>query len=162
MPMRPFSWGAIMRLFAIAAAGILLMSQTAFASDASDVAATVQKYDDAFNKGDGASANALCTNDALILDDFAPHIWQGQKACSAWWDALGAHDQAEGNTGDIVKLGKPLHLSVTGDRAYAVYPTRYTYKKKGKPVLEHGEWTLVLQRSAGSWRIAGWAWAMQE
>src|SRR5439155_643924 len=56
-------------------------------------------------------------------------------------------------------IGKALHLAVTGDRAYAVYPTRYSYTQNGKPVKEEGVWTFALQKVADGWRIAGWAWA---
>jgi hypothetical protein len=50
-------------------------------------------------------------------------------------------------------------VTVTGDRGYAVYPSHYSYKLNGKSVVEQGVWTFAMQKAAGGWRIAGWAWA---
>jgi hypothetical protein len=102
---------------------------------------------------------ALCTAQTIIIDDFVPHSWQGATACADWVSALGAYALSKGITNENVTLDKPWHVTVTGDRAYAVYATHYTYKVKGKPVTERGVWTFALQKLAGGWRIAGWAWA---
>lgn len=53
----------------------------AFASDNPEVMATVRQYDDAFNNGDMKAWKALCSDQAIIIDDFAPHVWQGANAC---------------------------------------------------------------------------------
>jgi hypothetical protein len=138
----------------------LLCSTTASATDADDALKVVKQYDDAFNKNDGKTANALCTADATIIDDFAPHIWTGANTCSVWWDALDVYDKKEGITDEVVKFGKPWRNVVTGDRAYIVVPATYTYKQNGKPVKEIGSnWALVLQKTAAGWKLAGWSWA---
>jgi len=136
-----------------------LATAPAFASDNAEVMATVKQYNDSFNKGDVAAAAALCSAQTTIIDDFAPYAWQGANTCTEWAAALAAADKAGGITNEKVTLGKPWHVSVTGDRGYAVYPTHYSYKRKGKPVTEQGVWTFALQKSADGWRIVGWAWA---
>lgn len=147
-----------MRITLLALAAAILVTP-ALATDKADVIATIKMYNDDFNKGDNASANALCAAQPIIIDDFAPHAWQGASACSDWANALAVYDQSLGITNEKVTLDKPWHVTVTGDRAYGVYTTHYTYKKKGKPVSEQGVWTFALQKLAGGWRIAGWAWA---
>ena len=129
------------------------------ASDESDVAATIQQYNDDFNKGDPKSAAALCAEHSVIIDDFAPHLWQGATACQDWSDALAALEKKMGISNDRVTRGKAWHIAVTGDRAYAVYPTEYSYKLNGKPTMEKGVWSFALQKGSTGWRIAGWAWA---
>jgi len=131
----------------------------ALASDKTDIAATINQYNDAFNKNDAKTANALCTSQTVIIDDFAPHAWQGATTCDDWWKALGVSDKNQGISNEIVTLGKAWHLTVTGDRGYAVYPTHYSYKLNGKAVVEQGVWTFAMKKEAGGWRIAGWAWA---
>ena len=128
-------------------------------SEEAAVAATIQQYNDDFNKGDAKSATALCTEHAVIIDDFAPHLWQGATTCQDWSDALAALEKKSGMSNDRVTLGKAWHVSVTGDRAYAVYPSRYSYKLNGKPMAENGVWTFAMQKGQSGWRIAGWAWA---
>lgn len=136
-----------------------LAATPALASDTADIAATVNKYNDSFNKGDTATFASLCSAQTIIIDDFAPHAWQGANACMDWANALMANDKAAGITNEKVTLGKTWHVSATGDRGYAVYTTTYTYKLKGKPTTEHGVWTFALHKQAQGWRIAGWAWA---
>jgi len=147
-----------MRTTILALAAALAVTP-AFASDKADVMSTATQYNDDFNKGDTKSAVALCAAQTIIIDDFAPHAWQGASACSDWANALAAYDKSKGITNEIVTLGKPWHVSVTADRGYAVYPAHYTYKMNGKPVTEQGVWTFALQKLAAGWRITGWAWA---
>jgi ketosteroid isomerase-like protein len=136
-----------------------LAATSAAASDKSDVEAAINRYNDSFNKDDAKAAEAICTPQTFIIDDFAPHAWQGVTTCSDWWNALGADNKKNGITGPNVTLGKAWHITVTGDRAYAVYPTHYAYKLKGKPTTEAGVWTFALQKMSDGWHIAGWAWA---
>lgn len=145
------------RLILALAAGIAALP--AAASDMADVAATVNQYNDDFNKGDVKAAVALCTGHTLIIDDFPPHAWQGANSCMDWANALAAYDKKGGISNEVVTLAKALHLTVTGDRAYAVYPARYSYTQNGKPIKEQGVWTFALEKQVGGWRIAGWAWA---
>ena len=144
---------------AILALTSALAATPALASDRADIASTVNKYNDSFNKGDTATFSSLCSPQTTIIDDFAPHSWQGANACMDWANALMASDKAAGITNEKVTLGTAWHVSVTGDRGYAVFPTTYTYKLKGKPTTEHGVWTFALQKQSAGWRIAGWAWA---
>lgn len=136
-----------------------LVAGPAVASDNDDVMATVKHYDQAFNKSDMKAWNGLCTDSAVIIDDFAPHVWQGATACGDWWSALDTYMKQHGITNGTVTMGTPWHVEITGDRGYAVYPVHFAFRLKGKPVAEPGVWTLTLQKLAPGWRIAGWAWA---
>ena len=148
------------KLIPITAMALALLAATpATASDTSDVVAVINHYNDSFNKNDAKAADALCTSQTIIIDDFAPHAWQGASTCADWWNALAADSKKRGITEPKVTLGKAWHITVTGDRAYAVYSTPYHYKLNGKPTTEPGVWTFALQKMADGWRIAGWAWA---
>lgn len=149
----------IVRLSVIALPLAIMTATGAFASDKSDVMSVINRYNDDFNKNDAKSAAAICSPQMTIVDDFAPHAWQGATACMDWWAALGADNKKNGITEPKVTLGKAWHVSVTGDRAYAVYPTHYDYKLNGKPVTEQGVWTFAMQKMSDGWHIAGWAWA---
>lgn len=137
----------------------ILTASGAAASDKTDVVAAINRYNDDFNKGDAKSGAAICTPQTFIIDDFAPHAWQSATTCMDWWNALDADSKKQGITDPKVTLGAAWHVAVTGDRAYAVYPTHYSYKKNGKPVIEQGVWTFALQKMSDGWHIAAWAWA---
>jgi ketosteroid isomerase-like protein len=148
------------RFFALACSLTLAMPSRAIASPATDAVAVVQQFVTAFNKGDANAEAALCTSPASILDDFAPHTWQGPTACADW--ASGYETWAKQNhvTAGRVIIAKPWHVDITGDRAYVVVPTTFAYKEQGKSVVQTGSvWTVVLVKAAAGWRITAWAWA---
>jgi len=150
-------------ILALAGAAALAVPAVApaFASDTADVMAAVKQYDAAFNNSDMKAWNALCADQTIIIDDFAPHVWQGASACGDWWNALDAADKKAGDSDLKVTLEKPWRVKVTGDAAYVVEPSVVAFKEKGKALTEHGVWTLALRKQSAGWRIAGWSWAQR-
>ena len=148
------------KMVAAAAVAASMMAAPVLASGADNALAVVQKYDDAVNANNKAAANAMCAPDAVIIDDFAPYVWQKPIACAVWWDALGAYDTAQGiGEPSHVKIGTPWRNVITGNRAYIVVPATYAYMRHGKPVVEAGAvWTVTLKKTASGWLITGWAW----
>lgn len=150
------------RLVAFATFMLLLTCapRPALATQESAVMATVHQFVDGFNRGDTKAELATCDAEASIIDDFAPHEWQGPTACADWASAYAADAQKEGATDGIVTLGKPWYLSVTGNRAYVVLPATFAWKDHGKPVTEaNSVFTVALRKSSAGWRITGWAWS---
>ena len=139
----------------------LLACATVSASEKTDVMAVVHKWVDGFNGGDTKSMSSMCTDDAIILDDFSPHVWQGSGACANWSKDYGAFAKASAITVPKVTVGQAKHLDVDAGYAYLVAPTTYTYSKDGKPVTESGMVAMTLHKTAGGWKISGWAWADQ-
>ena len=134
------------------ATALVALATPAIASDQSDIAAVVKAYNTDF-------AASYCAPGAAIIDEFAPHAWNGATACADWLKSFDADSKARGITEAIVTIGKPDVLKVEGDRGYAVYPAHYDFKMKGKPVHETGIWTFAFQKLSGSWKIAGWTWS---
>jgi ketosteroid isomerase-like protein len=137
----------------------LLAAGPAAATDKSDVMSVLHRWEDSFDKGDFKSMAALCTDDASIIDDFPPHEWHGAGTCARWSSDFQDFAKAGDITAPIVTLGKAWHVDVSGDRAYIVAPTTFSYQQKGKPVREKGIVTVAMQKSASGWHITGWAWA---
>jgi ketosteroid isomerase-like protein len=139
---------------------ILLFAGAAFASDPSDVMKPVHQFIDGFNKGDAKSAIAACADEASIIDEFPPYEWHGAGACSTWASDYQVEVKKAGVTDGAVTLGEPKHVDVSGDHAYVVVPTTYTFKQNGKPMKESNAiMTITLQKSAPGWRITSWAWS---
>jgi hypothetical protein len=146
---------------AILAAFIVALAITSVAaSDQTDVMAVVHRFMDSMNKGDTKTAFATCATPASIVDEFPPYAWQGATACADWATDFDTFNKKNGITDPIATIGKPRHVDVTGDRAYAVIPATYAYKEKGKKVTESGSvLTAALQKSSAGWVITGWAWS---
>jgi ketosteroid isomerase-like protein len=152
------------RLAAAVAASIAFALLAPAAAPAAPHAAgamsAVYRWVDAFNRGDVMGTAAVCTSPSSVIDDFAPHVWQGPTGCADWAHAYAALAKSQSLTDGVVKLGAPWQAAVTGDRAYVVVPATFTYKLHGKPVTESGAvLTVALRRIGSGWRIAAWAWA---
>ena len=126
----------------------------------SAVLATVRQFVDGFNKADTKTMLATCADQTSILDEFPPYEWHGAGACAKWMGDYDTDAKKNGITDGVVTLSNPLHVDISGDRAYVVIPANYKFKQKGKPVGETGSIiTLAMQKSQVAWRITGWSWA---
>jgi ketosteroid isomerase-like protein len=150
-----------MKALATAVAVSMLACATASASDKSDVMGVVHQWVESFNKGDGKAAASFCADGALIIDDFAPHVWQGPGACASWYKDYSAFTARAQITGASVALGKRQHLDVDSGYAYLVIPTTLSYAKAGQPVTDKALVTMSLKKGTAGWQITGWAWADQ-
>ena len=149
-----------MRKLAFLVVMAALATTPAFASDQTDVMATIHQFVDGFNKGDAASALAACAEETSIIDEFAPHEWHGAGACAKWATDYEANAKKDGITDGVVTLGKPRHVEVAGEYAYVVIPSDYAFKKNGKPMKETASsFAFALHKGAKGWRITGWSWA---
>ena len=143
----------------IALLTIVLCAPAAILADQADVSAPVRQFIDGFNTGNVQAAFATYASGTItIVDEFAPHVWTGADAAHQWADAYDKHAQATGVTDGKVTYGKPTRTEVDGDVAYLVMPVVYLYKEHGKPLLEEGQMTVVLNHEAGGWKIRSWTW----
>ena len=78
-----------MRATAIIAALVwsMLAAVPASAGPAEDATGFVSKVMDQFNGGDAKAFVAAHEDDALIVDEFAPHLWTGAGSVRQWLDA---------------------------------------------------------------------------
>lgn len=143
----------------ILVAALVAFASPAYASDETDVMAVINKMNDAMNKNDNKTAASAYMASASIVDEFPPHYWNGANVFDAWSNDFGTFAKKQGDTDPLVTTGKPTTVSVEGDRAYAVVPSTFTFKEKGKKVTEHALWTFAMQKSGADWKIAAWAWA---
>ena len=124
-----------------------------------DPAAPVLQFIDGFNKGDTQSAfAAYATGPITIVDEFAPHIWSGPNAAHEWAAAYDKHAQTTGVSDGKVTYSKPSRIVQDAETAYVTLPAVYLYKQRGKPLKEEGQFTAVLNRESGAWKIRGWTW----
>jgi ketosteroid isomerase-like protein len=139
----------------------LAAAPMAHAGDAG-VEATIRQFADAFNKGDMKTAKALHIAAPVITDEVAPYIWSGAKAFDSWGADLGKAETAEGKSGGKVAIGAPTRENVSGDRAYVIAPSTYTFQQKGQTMRETAQITMTLEKQASGWKIASWTWTGPE
>lgn len=147
------------KLWLVLAACTLVISSPAVAQQA-EVMAAVTQFVDGFNKGDMKALLGACASETSIIDEFPPHEWHGAGACQTWMNDYNSNAKANGITDGLVTLGKPSHVDVTGDRAYVVIPSTYTWKQKGVAMREDGSaFTFAMHKEMTGWRFTGWSWA---
>jgi hypothetical protein len=151
-----------MRIFTLLAV-LAFCATPAFAAASGGPMDPINQFIGGISHNDTKSAAAAYAPTASIIDEFAPHHWQGATAFSDWNRDYGADSKKNGITDPVVTLGKPMQNVVSGDRAYVVVPATYSFKQHGKPVQESDSiMTFALQKLASGWRIAGWAWTARE
>jgi hypothetical protein len=147
------------KLWVVLAACMLGVSSPAIAQQA-EVMAAVTRFVDGFNKGDMKALLGACASETSIIDEFPPHEWHGAGACQKWMNDYDANAKANGITDGLVTLGTPSHVDVTGDRAYVVIPSTYTWKQKGVAMREDGSaFAFAMHKEKAGWRFVGWSWA---
>jgi hypothetical protein len=140
-------------------AGLVLATASA-AAPPDEVTAPIHQFIDGFNTGNVKSAYAAyATGNVTIVDEFAPHRWVGPNAARAWAADYTKHARAKGITDAKVDYGKPTRTEIEGKLAYVIIPTVYRYKERGKPLVEEGQMTFVLNSGAAGWKISSWTWS---
>ena len=140
---------------------LLLIGSAAHAGDAA-VESTLRQFGQAFNKGDVKAAKALHVAAPTIVDEIGPHYWSGPKAFDSWLADLGKSEAAEGKTGGQVAINPPTREVVSGDSAYVIVPSTYTFKLKGVTLREVAQMTFVLTKGTSGWKILSWTWTGRE
>ncbi|HSZ73696.1 MAG TPA: hypothetical protein VK779_02670 [Rhizomicrobium sp.] len=62
----------------------ILIAAPAFPSDTSGVMAAINAQNDALNRNDIEASAAVYASQAVIIDEFAPHVWRGSDAFHGW------------------------------------------------------------------------------
>jgi ketosteroid isomerase-like protein len=147
------------QIFLLAAVFSMLAAPAAAKSLPAAVMAPISAILAATNADKGAELGTYYTPDAVVVDEFAPHVWTGPTAAAQWWAGVDKQ-MAQMGTHAIHAAAQPIkHFDVTGDSAYVVVPLNISYAVKGKPGHETGLFTLTLRRSGGTWKIATQTWA---
>lgn len=151
----------LVTLAAVASAALLAGSSAHAQASASADEATkfVTTVIDKFNGGDVKAWISAQEDNALIVDEFAPHMWAGPGSPQRWLDAYAKDSQANGVSGGRVDYGKPLQATSDGKMAYVVLPTTYRFVQKGTKMAEPGSMTFVMRREGPSWKIASWTYS---
>jgi ketosteroid isomerase-like protein len=137
----------------------LFAAPVAVGAESPEPTGVVRQFIESFNKGDVKAAEATHAADVAIVDEVPPYHWHGRAAFASWLADLAKHDKANDVTDQHMKLGDPVREEVSGDRAYVVMATEYTFKQKGVPMREPSQMTFALKKESVGWRIAGWTFA---
>lgn len=138
--------------------GTIVLATAALADEPKPIA-TVQKFLDAFNKGDLKAAEATHAAEVAIVDEFPPFQWRGREGFKGWLADLTEHDAESGITDGHMKVGDTIREETSGDAGYVVLATEYSFKQNGTPMREPSQMTFALKKEKTGWRIVAWTFA---
>lgn len=148
------------RTMLLAAVSVIAWTTSAQAGPAEDATAVVTTWLDKFNAGDADAFYAAHADGALIVDEFAPHIWGGPQSAQRWLADYMKDAEAKGISGGRVDYDKtPIQANSDGKSAYVVLPTTYRFTQKDAKMAGKGSMTIVLTRSGKDWKIASWTYS---
>ena len=136
-----------------------VMAAPAQAGPAEDASSAVTSILDRFNAGDVEAFLAAHEEGAVIVDEFAPYVWNGPGSAKRWVDDYAKDAGARGISGGRVDYAAPVQAVSEGNSAYVVLPTTYRFAQKGAKMAGKGSMTFVMKRTGPDWKIASWTYS---
>ncbi len=103
---------------------------------------------------------AFAANGVVIIENFAPFLFEGDDALERWRDGFRAHVQRDELSELAWSFGSVQDFAASDDRAFFILPTTWTGRSHGRPFTETGGWAFVMAQAEGRWRIKSYAWAV--
>jgi hypothetical protein len=104
--------------------------------------------------------DAFAAEGVVIVENFAPFVFEGRRAFERWRDGFLLHVEAGELSGLEHRFGEAQDFAQDGATVYFVLPTTWTGKSHGRPFSEDGGWAFVLEQAEGRWCIRSYAWAV--
>ncbi|HEX2594279.1 MAG TPA: nuclear transport factor 2 family protein [Rhizomicrobium sp.] len=120
--------------------------------------APVEKVAHFIATGDDDDLRAFADSGVVIVENFAPYLFEGPGAVQRWADGMRTHTAATDAL--AYQFGPAIDFETDGDRAYFSLPTNWTGRAGPTPFSEDGGWSFVLVKQKGEWRILSYGWAV--
>ena len=148
------------RAFSRVLVAVFAISSIAMADDqpTPEMMVPVEKIARFIAKPDDADLSAFASHDVVIVENFAPYVFDGPNAVQGW--AKGMRSHVETLSGLAHRFSAALNFSTSGDRAYFSVPTQWTGRAGTQAFVEDGGWSFVLVKENGAWRVLGYGWAV--
>ena len=122
--------------------------------------APIEKVARFIETGDKTLLSAFASKGVVIIENFAPHLFEGADAVARWAEEIASWHEPP--SGLVLKhsFGTVQNLSVDDGLAFLSLPTHWTGLRGGGPFHEDGGWAFVLVQEDGEWRVRGYGWAV--
>jgi hypothetical protein len=139
---------------------VFALSSTAMADDqpTPEMMVPVEKIAHFIANADDGDLSAFASQDVVIVENFAPYVFNGPNAVQRWAEGMRSHVKALNTL--VHRFGAAQNFSTSGDRAYFSLPTQWTGRAGAQGFIEDGGWSFVLVKEHGAWRVLGYGWAV--
>jgi hypothetical protein len=122
--------------------------------------APIEKVARFIETGDEFLLSAFAENGVVIIENFAPHLFEGAEAVKRWSQEILAWHATPGDLVLKHSFGPVQDLRVRDGLAFLSLPTHWTISKNGVRYQEDGGWAFVLVQEHGEWRVRCYGWAV--
>lgn len=152
------SW--LMRVFALALVALFGACSPAMADDQPTAAmmVPVEKIAHFIATGDETDLSAFADSGVMIVENFAPYLFEGPDAVKRWADGMRTHTAATDAL--AYEFAPAIDFSTDGNRAYFSLPTNWTGRAGASPFSEDGGWSFVLVKQGADWRVLSYGWSV--
>jgi len=110
--------------------------------------------------GDESLLSAFANKGVVIIENFAPHLFEGEDAVKRWSQKILSWHKPPSDLVLKHQFGTPQDISIHDDLAFLSLPTHWTISENGNKFEEDGGWAFVLVQEDGDWRVRSYGWAV--
>ena len=110
--------------------------------------------------GDVSLLSAFAGTGVVIIENFAPHLFEGADAVKRWSQVILSWHAPPSDLVLKHSFGPVQDLSVRDGLAFLSLPTHWTISQNGRTFQEDGGWAFVLVQEHGEWRVRCYGWAV--
>lgn len=122
--------------------------------------APIEKIARFIETGDQSLLSAFANQGVVIIENFAPHLFEGEDAVKRWSQKILSWHEPPSDLVLKHKFGPPQDLRVHDGLAFVSLPTHWTISEDDDRVEEDGGWAFVLVQEDGEWRVRSYGWAV--
>jgi len=120
----------------------------------------IEKIAQFIESGDVSLLSAFARQGVVIIENFAPHLFEGADAVERWSQKILAWHAPPSDLVLKHSFGPVQDLSVHDNLAFLSLPTHWTISQNGRSFEEDGGWAFVLVQEQGGWRVRCYGWAV--
>ncbi len=124
------------------------------------ILAPIEKVAQFIETGNEALLTAFASQGVVIIENFAPHLFEGEDAVKRWSQKILSWHKPPSDLVLKHRFGEPQDLRVEENLAFVSLPTHWTISEGGDSFEEDGGWAFVLVRENGEWRVRCYGWAV--
>ena len=122
--------------------------------------APIEKVAQFIETGDESLLSAFASQGVVIIENFAPHLFEGEDAVKRWSQKILSWHEPPSDLVLKHRFGAPQDLRVDDKLAFLSLPTHWTISQDGDSFEEDGGWVFVLVKEDGEWRVRCYGWAV--
>ncbi len=120
----------------------------------------IQKVARFIETGDESLLSAFAEKGVVIIENFAPHLFEGTDAVQRWSQKILSWHAPPSDLVLKHSFGPVQDFSLQEGLAFLSLPTHWTISQNGKSFEEDGGWAFVLVQEQDGWRVRCYGWAV--